>query len=332
MVSTTTMVVGAFAAYPKTVPSQASSPLVAQTRFFAFHSNVWVNLHHFLYITARARKGLDATRPATTAALGDTVGIGALSPSLRAAFEGAVAYYDSTVATRDILFDSSLVAVNDRLAELDTASSVRGAPRLDAGIANALERAAPAYRALWWRRHDASNRGWIDRALTQLAKGGDTAARDEARAFRHPWSSTPVRVDVTAYTNWAGAYTTEHPSHINVSSLLAADIEGAAPFETLFHEVLHTMDDSLFRVLQTSFRASGKRWPRDPTHAFIFYTAGEVTRRQFPEHVPFAEAVGMWTRNADFARMLPLLRANWQPYLDGKSTLEDAMRKIAEGW
>jgi hypothetical protein len=92
------------------------------------------------------------------------------------------------------------------------------------------------------------------------------------------------------------------------------------------------MDDSLFRVLQTSFRASGKRWPRDPTHAFIFYTAGEITRRQFPEHVPFAEAVGMWTRNADFARMLPLLRAHGQPYLDGKSTLEEALRKIAEGW
>ncbi len=332
IVFTAAIAVCASATYAQIPPSHASSPLVAETRLFAFHSNLWVNLHHFLYVMARARKGLDATRPATTAVLGDTSGVGALSPALRAAFDGALAYYDSAVAARDILFDSSLVAVNDRLAGLEQASSVRGAPRLDAGIADALERAAPAYRALWWPRHDAANRHWIDLALPQVAKGGDAAARDEARAFRQPWSSTPVRVDVAAYTNWAGAYTTEHPSHINVASLLPSNGEGLAPFETLFHEVLHTMDDSLLTVLQTAFRASGKRWPRDPTHAFIFYTAGEVTRRQFPEHVPFAEAVGMWMRNTDFARMLPLLRANWQPYLDGRSTLEDAMRKIAEGW
>ena len=144
MVSTAATVVGTSAAYAQIVPSQPGKPLVAETRLFAFHSNVWVNLHHFLYVTARARKGLDATRPATTAVLGDTVGVGALSPSLRAAFERAVAFYDSAVAARDILFDSSLVAVNDRLAELEQASSVRGAVRLDAGIANALERAAPA--------------------------------------------------------------------------------------------------------------------------------------------------------------------------------------------
>jgi hypothetical protein len=40
----------------------------------------------------------------------------------------------------------------------------------------------------------------------------------------------------------------------------------------------------------------------------------------------------LWARNSDFAKILPMLREYWQPYLDGKSSLEEAMRHIAELW
>jgi len=231
-----------------------------------------------------------------------------------------------------MLFDSSLVAVNDRLAELEAATAVTGAPGLDAGIAAALDRASSAYRGLWWPRHDAANRRWTSDALIPLREHGAEAARVEAVAFRTRWSATPVRVDVSAYTNWAGAYTTEHPSHINIGSVDHIGSGGPSSFETLFHEVLHTMDDSLFTVVRASFRESGKRLPRDATHPFIFFTAGEVTRRLYPGYVPFAESGGLWARNPDFARMLPLLREHWQPYLEGQGSLEETLRRIATRW
>jgi hypothetical protein len=313
-------------------PGVTPTPLVAETRLFSFHSNFWVNLHHFLYVTARARAGLDATRTPITTALADTAGFGALSAAQQHAWDAALAHYTAAVSRRDILFDSSLVAVNDRLAELEGAATLTGASGLDAGIAAALDRAAAVYRGLWWPRHDATNRKWISDALALLAQHGDEAARIEAQAFRTPWSATPVRVDVSAYTNWAGAYTTEHPSHINVGAIGEIAGEGATKFETLFHEVLHTMDNLLLAEIRSAFRQKGKRPPRDPTHAFVFFTGGEVTRRLFPGYVPFAEAGGIWERNSDFARMLPLLRAYWLPYLDGRGTLEDAVRGIAEGW
>jgi len=325
------LIVGALGACMQPSPTRPA-PAVAETRLFSFHSNVWVNLHHFLYVTARARAGLDATRAPVTTALADTVGFGALPRSQQDAWNAALAHYSTAVARRDILFDSSLVAVNDRLAELENAASIGGASGLDAGIAAALDRAAPVYRTLWWPRHDATNRKWTSDALALLAQHGDEAARIEARAFRTPWSATPVHVDVSAYTNWAGAYTTEHPSHVNIGSIGEIAGAGTTKFETLFHEVLHTMDSSLLTAIQASFREKGKRMPRDPTHAFIFFTGGEVTRRLFPGYVPFAEEGGMWTRNSDFARMLPLLRAHWLPYLDGRGTLEDAIRQIADGW
>jgi hypothetical protein len=287
-------------------------------------------LHHFLYVTARARRGLDASRPAAATSLADTAGFGALSRQQREAWTDAVTYYGSAIADRDILFDSSLVRVTNELARLDDAPSLRNG-RLDSALATVLERAIPVYRANWWPRHDAANRRWIADASAALAQHGDSAVRWESRAFRAPWSSTPVRVDVAAYTNWAGAYTTERPAHVNVSSLAEAN-QGSYAFETLFHEVLHTMEDSLFSVLQSAFGASGKRLYRDPTHPFIFYTAGTVTRRLYPEHVPFAERAGIWARNPDFVHALPLLRTHWQSYLEGAISFEEALRRFADAW
>lgn len=309
----------------------AITPAAADTRWFAFHSNQWVNLHHFLYATARARERLDSDRPAVTRALADTAGFGKLSAEQRDAWASAVDYYIKFVAKRDILFDSSLVDANNHLAELENASSVRSTPGLDTGIASALDRAAPVYRTLWWPSHDDANKRWIAGVLPLLRERGNAAARAESRIFARPWSAAPVRVDVSAYTNWSGAYTTENPGHINIASD-SSTIGSPVAFELLFHEVLHTMDDSVFRVLQGSFRAQKKRWFRDPTHPFIFYTSGEIARREFPGHAPFAEAAGIWSRNPDFAKILPMLRQYWLPYMDGNSTLEEAMRHIAESW
>ena len=74
----------AYSAAPQPATRVRAEPL------FAMQSNFWVNLHHFLYVTARARRGLDAGRSAVTAALGDTTGFGALSPSLRQDWEQAL--------------------------------------------------------------------------------------------------------------------------------------------------------------------------------------------------------------------------------------------------
>jgi hypothetical protein len=299
----------------------------AESQLFAMQSNFWVNLHHFLYVSARARRGLDAGRPAVTSALGDTTGFGALSASLRQEWEQALEYYAAALADRDVLFDSTLVRVNVRLSHVD-ANASPDAAALDTAHARALRRAASAYRTLWWPRHDRANQTWIANVRPLLAQHGDSAAAWEARAFGVPLPGSPVPVDVSAYANWAGAYTTEGPSHITISSLNEGN-HGTAAFEMLFHEVLHTMDGALFEQYRAAALAQGKRMLRNPTHPFVFYTAGEVTRRLFPGHVPYAESGGLWARSRDMGPMLPLLRRHWQPWLDGTISLDEALRRIA---
>ena len=306
-------------------PQPVTKP-AGETKLFAMQSNFWVNLHHFLYVTARARRGLDATRPAVTESLADTAGLGALSASLRDGWGDALAYYSRAIAERDVLFDSALVRVNIRLSQV-TGESLRDVG-LDTELAGALERAAPAYRAAWWPRHDAANRRWIAAVQPLLTQHGDSAAAWETRAFDVRWPDTPVPVDVSAYANWAGAYTTANPGHVTISSLNVAN-HGTTAFETLFHEVLHTMDRTLFERYRTQARAQGKRMLRNPTHPFIFYTAGEISRRLLPGHVPYAEAGGLWQRSEDFSAMRPLLQRHWQPWIDGQITLDEALRRIA---
>lgn len=304
-------------------------PPAAAPALFAFHSNFWLNLHHFLYVTARARRGLDGRRPGVAAALADTAGVGALPAADRDVWERAIAYYDSTIAQRDVLFDSGMVAINDRLTHTDSASSLRGSG-IDPALAGALESAAPVYRRLWWPRHDAANRSWQATLEPLVAQHGDSIAAWESRAFRTPWASTPVRVDVTAYSNWAGAYTTTNPAHITIASL-APNNQGDQALEIIFHEVLHTMDDSLASALARQFSAQAKAPPPDFTHAFIFYTAGAFTRRAIPAHVPYGEKYGLWSRSPSFARALPALRESWQRYLDGDIGFEEAIRRyVAE--
>jgi hypothetical protein len=324
LVAPLTMLLILPAAAPQSSLATSPSRVAVAPGLFEFHSGFWINLHHFLYVQARARKRYpDSRRRAVAAAPSDTVGFGALPTEQRRGWESALAYYEHELAPRDALLDSLMPPIKNRLGELEDVPSLAGSG-LDTALVAALEQAAPAYRALWWPRHDAANRAWIRSMLPLLDRYGTSIARGVSDAFRTPWQG-PLRVDVTAYANWAGAYTTEHPSRITISSL---DPEGTGTLglEGLFHESLHTMEDSIASALHAAGRARGKEVPYGVNHALIFYTAGEVTRRVVGTHTPYAITTGLWERS--WPRYLPILRARWQPWLDGHTSFSDAIAAI----
>ena len=257
---------------------RAATHVATAPRLFEFHSNLWINLHHFLYVRARGLQGRDTTRATVRAALGDTAGFLARPETERRGWEAA------------------------------------------------LDAAAPLYRAGWWSRHDATNRAWVDSTLPLLERHGATIASATARALGQGWPGSPIRVDVAPYTNWAGAYATERPSHIMISSL-DAGYRGTLGLEMLFHEASHTLEDSLASAQRIVAGESGKTVPYNVLHAIICYSAGEVTRRTVPGHVPYIEAQGL-ARRGSMARYFPILERHWNARLDGSSTLTEAMRAI----
>jgi hypothetical protein len=298
------------------------SAIVAQSgRLFEFHSDAWVGLHHFLYNVARARRGLSAAGQAVS----DTIGLGARTASERAAWNEALDYYTASgLADRDAVVDTLLLTITNRLGAAGGAPSLRNTG-LDPRLVAVLESAASVYRAVWWPRHDAANRAWVASILPLVARYGDTLAAGIAHAFDTSWPSTPIRVDVAPYANWAGAYATGPPPHVTMSSFDGGykDVRG---LEMLFHEASHTIADSLAPVLRELAAASGKPAPFGVLHPIIFFTAGELTRRLVTGYTPFAESAGMW--RGRMGAYLPAIQRHWLPHLDRRSTLREGLRAI----
>jgi hypothetical protein len=120
-----------------------SREAVAVTGPFALHSAFRVNLHHFLYVLTRARKGLDAQRPAVTRSLADTPDLGRLSAEERAGWDRALAHYAAEIAARDAVFDEMLVEAKQAVVGCPDGAALTSCGVPDA-MARALEDAAPA--------------------------------------------------------------------------------------------------------------------------------------------------------------------------------------------
>lgn len=269
--------------------------------WFQFHSSFWPNLHHFLY-----------QRVADTAQM---------TPAERKTWRVAQAYYDSAFAGRAIDHDSALIDVNYALADADSAPLV-ASPALPAPLVAALTAAAPIYRRHFWARHDSANRAWIASMRAELAEHGDGLVAQLERVYHVPFPPAPVRVEVVAYANWAGAYTTVNPTLVTMASLYV-NHRGSLGLEQLVHEPSHAMMDSVDAALHSL------QDRREVEHAIIFYTAGELVRQRIPSHTPFADVRGLWTPGrSPLAKYYTTVVPIWREYLDGHISFHDALARI----
>jgi hypothetical protein len=306
-----------------TAQSQESG--AALLKQFQFESKLWPNLHHFLYILGRARNGaFDSGRVAVKQAPLDTAGFGALSESQRKAWEHAIGIYQVHASPLDIGY-GGLVDVNYAVADLPASGRIEDAKGISAELRAALAEAGPVYRGLWWPRHDAANLDWISQLKPQVERYGPRIKERLTAAFRTSWPTLPLRVEVVAYADPRGAYTTADPPLIAISSLNPQH-QGIDGLEQLFHECSHLMMDTVEAALKARAKAVGKDLSREVSHTILFYTVADTLRTLIPDRVPYPDHYGVWNRG--WTRYHELLGLYWQPYLDGKSTMEDAIDRL----
>ena len=304
-----------------------SSRVGTSPGLFEYHSAFWVNLHHFLYERARGLNGYDKGRAIVAAAVADTAGVERLDAAERRAWAEALEYYRVHLAPHDLL-ERDMAGIKAALGDRENQPTLDGAS-IDDSLRLVLESVAPSYRRIWWPRHDAANRRWIAVTVPLIAAHGDTMARLVSLDFHVPWSTFLIRVDASAYSSWAGAYTTVYPDRITIASLDSSYL-GSPAVEMLFHESLHTLTDSVDAALTAAAVRQGKRLPGDLVHAMIFYTAGDAAQRAMPGYQPYAYRLGIWSRGA-FPGYLPDLRANWQPFLDGVAGFAESIDRVVAG-
>ena len=317
---------------------------------FEMHSGFWVNLHHFLYLQARLlNHNSFSTDTGRGAAQPDEVPVSLadLPAGDVRAWQDAVSFYARDLAGRDLLLNGDMEIINNQLSLMESCPDLEGktTPLCKSGLrpdlVEALERAAPVYRARWWEQQDRSNREWIAQVTPIIQKMGVELAGQLADVYQHPWPSQRLRVDVVWYGGPYGAYTSLDPLHITISSHDPRN-RGAYGFEVLFHEASHALAGSVNAAIAREFRQRDKPIPRDFWHALLFYTTGEMVRRDLEygtmsftneqtsgpsAYLPYAARFGLYS--GSWERFHGLLDLYWLPYLDGKVSFDTAMARMA---
>jgi hypothetical protein len=315
---------------------QASSaqPASSPSPLFEFHSGLWINLHHFLYLAARARRG-DSGRRTATMTEADISALTSLSAEDQQRWTKAVSYYSNSMVTHDLLFDRNMETIKNALEDAESSPDLSGVT-IPEELRAVLVSVAPVYRKYLWPRHDEQNRRWID-AVKPLAATYGAGLRDAlVKIYDEPWPGQPVRVDVSVYGGDFGAYTTIEPTRVTISSTDPGN-QGKASLEVLFHETSHGMMEQVrSSIHEAEARLNpGKSQPQFRTgtmwHAVLFYTIGALLAETIRGYTPYAEANGLWSL-AWPAPDHELIEQDWKPHMAGKVSLDEAIYNLARDW
>ncbi len=317
---------------------------------FELHSGFWINLHHTLYHEARQRTAAPSpdksSKTSGPALHTEPDAKPTLTPADQHQWDDAVAYYVSNYAAKDLLFSTELIQLKDQLGDFEDCDELSGRKRkfcdagLPAKLTQVLEAAAPIYRAHLWPDHDRANRRWIMRVAPLVREQGVGLSERLADIYQTRWPREKIRVDVTGYANWTGAYTTADPLRVTISSLDSRN-QGAEALEVLFHEGSHGIAEPVQAAIIRECRQRDKAIPRDLWHALVFYTTGEVIRPVLGSssatagdqdgggpggYTPYALREGLYQRG--WNDYFKLLQKFWQPYLDGRASFDDAIARM----
>jgi hypothetical protein len=168
-----------------------------------------------------------------------------------------------------------------------------------------------------------------------------------ADIYQTRWPKERIRVEVCAYTNAAGAYTTLDPVRVTIASTDSRN-QGTEAFEVLFHEASHSIALPVEAAISRECKQRDKPIPRNLWHALIFYTTGEVLRPIMkappepdkggggasgkpvppprPNLVPYELRDILTQRGWEQYHLLLVMY--WQPYLDGKVSFGDAIAHL----
>lgn len=321
------------------------------------HSGFWTNLHHFLYLEARLRNAAAESAARESQAQPEYASsppAGDLTPAEQKAWNAALDAYARDWSSRDLLHNGDMTIVNNRLAEIEGCADLsgRGAPQcvpgLRADLVTALAEAAPVYRAHWWPQQDRENRAWMAAVTPLVQRWGSDLASQLTRVYQHPWPAGRLRVDVVWYAGPEGSYTSLDPTHITIASHDSRN-QGLAAFEMLFHEASHSLAAGVNEAIARHCHDMDKPIPRDLWHALLFYTTGELVRREVANspaaapspaadtgtsvptvspagYTPYAIRNGLYDHGWNDYDMA--LERFWQPYLDGAADFDTAIAHI----
>jgi hypothetical protein len=282
---------------------------------FKLQSNAWVNLHQWLMYEASFK---DGHPPA------------GLDANQLKKWNELVTAYKTFIARHDPISGDELIRTNETLSATRDFTLPATVPKAAADV---LREAMPIYHVTQWPEDDRVNRFWISLAVPLLRAASDDLAAANSKAYGVAFP-THILVDVSSFGWQFGSYTVGEGDHAHaVMSSLDPANQGEWMLESLFHEPSHAIVDANSGAIGNEIAKLSKELGIKPRynlwHAILFYTAGELTRREWLK-LGVSDYQPIITRmySIQFQGFEQPLRTHWQAYLDGKRTREEAIRQI----
>ena len=281
-----------------------------------FHDSFWMSLHATLIEDASHSK------PRT---------LEGWSAEEQAAWNGSVEAYRTAGGHTNLTFAKPMVITSDAITQVPADAAD---PAIDAPLAPALKRAAPAYRAHLWASDEKANAFFIAYASAMVREEGAELIRQHEAVYRTKWPER-ILVYITPYGGPFGAYTNYGLSGGWITTMSWRDegYQGLRALEMLLHESSHAVVNPNNGTVAAAIAASGKRRgvpvPRDLWHAIVFETSSELTRRLLAargETTFVPSSIDMFTRV--WPQYREAMERYWIAYLDGHGTLEEAIDAI----
>lgn len=256
------------------------------TNYFDFQINYWVNLHHFLFQRADSSQLQKLNEDGLSfLEIGEGELEADLSLSEKRILNEAIQYYRDSLVTKSLRRDLNELRL--WLSEQNESEKISDIS-FGRNYTEIINKVSPVYRAHYWDLHKSHNLQILSGHITTI-DGIETRVINQMEELSlTPWpDSTKVRVDISVYANWAGAYTTSTPEmNIIISSIDPSKVTSAF-VETVLHEgshLLYLYGESPVR--ERIFYKSEELemdFPRNLWHASMFYLCGRATQDALAE-------------------------------------------------
>ncbi len=314
--------------------SQSSQPInskIGETKYIEFHSNYFINLHHFLLKKSIRYSFYKNTNQKNF----DTLFADIKKPvdeKIKSNIMSVITYYSDSMAKKDMLFDEQLTNLKYSLEQANSVNDLK--QKVSKLTIDAIEKADGFYKKYYWEEQNNNNRQFISKQIETI-KAIESDIMEQSRKFYHyAFSTKKFRVDLTDYATFFAAYTTTEPYVNAVISSTDKRHQGTQGVEVIFHEISHAMIDSVFMAQQKLCTTKNKSFDHNVWHSILFYSTGTFVKNALEKvgqkHELYLYKNNLGSFNSKIKKTIDLISEHWQHYLDGKITMENALDYILE--
>lgn len=304
--------------------TNSKAGLISSTDRFEFYSNFWINMHHMWF--RKATQSQDTVWHASF----DESFITQLNEEVKATLQKTIDYYREYLVGNSLLFNRALYRIKRLLIqfEQDMAVTAEDWPEARDFIV-LLNDSKEIYQKYFWEDHNRQNNQILSDHLELIRKFENPALERISALAQQPWPEEKIRVDISYYANWAGAYTSTRPeTHVVIAS--RAEKMKNDWLELLFHEPSHAIiSDDEYMVGETIQKVSEELKldpPRQLWHSLLFYFSGIAV-----QDLMKAEGVEYelyMIRNDVFDRHHEVILKYMPEYVNRNSELDEALKKL----